>query len=423
MEVFYVSSISYINNGEDYFVLHRETGQPMEGISVQVWNQRYDNISGKYLEIKGENYNTDHRGHFKLVRPEKNLGLRRKLELSGKADRLFLRDDASSISYPRSPEIEDVDKQVYEKNNRQTFFFTDRSIYRLGQRIFFKGIALTKDFESRQSKVLAKLKTTVFLYDANNQKIDSLDLITNEFGSFQGKFTLPESKLTGEFRVEDGITGSGQRFLVEEYKRPRFHVKFEQPKGGWRINDKLKIQANAKAYAGNAIDGANVKYSITRRYGFPSPLGDSQWPRPMSSGELISQGETRTGRDGNFEIEFTAKPDPFVGKELNPIFDFEVSAEVTDNNGETRSGQTLVRLGYQSLFLSIDPGPLVLDSAGILNEIQIRTTNSMSSFEAAKIHLSIFRLETPKRLIRPRYWEDTRPVCSDRKGIPDLFSS
>ena len=421
MQIFYVSAISYINSGEDYFVLHRETGQPLEGISVQVWNQHYDNTSGKWLEVKGEKYFTDPHGHFKLAKPEKNLGLRRKLELSGKGDGLFLRDDASSISYIRFPEIAESDKEAYEKNNRQTFFFTDRSIYRPGQSIFFKGIALTRDFESGKPRILAKFNTTIFLNDVNNQKIDSLVLTTNEFGSYHGKFILPSGKLTGTFSIEDGITGSGQPFSVEEYKRPRFLVRFEKPKAEWRINDKLKIPGNAKAYAGNAIDGATVKYSISRRYGLPSPLGDNQWPKPISGYEIISQGETKTRADGSFEIEFTAKPEPFVSKEMNPIFDFEVSAEVTDNSGETRSGQTQLRLGYQSLFLNIEAGPLVMDSVGILNEIQIRTTNSMRSFESAKIQLSIFRIETPNRLIRPRYWEASDQFVLTEKEYVNYF--
>ena len=167
----------------------------------------------------------------------------------------------------------------------------------------------------------------------------------------------------------------------------------------------MKIKAYAKAYAGNAIDGAKVKYSISRRYGFPSPLGEVPWPRPMSSEEVIRQGQTKTASDGSFQIEFLASADPFVEKTWNPIFDFDIMAEVTDNNGETRIGRTLVRLGYRSLFLSIDPGPLVLDSDGTLNELQIRSTNSAHEFEPALIHLSIIRLETPKRLIRARYWE------------------
>jgi hypothetical protein len=37
--LFYVSTISYVNNGPDYFILHRETGQPLANATVQIWSR------------------------------------------------------------------------------------------------------------------------------------------------------------------------------------------------------------------------------------------------------------------------------------------------------------------------------------------------------------------------------------------------
>ena len=41
-QYFYISNVSYINNKNEYFVLDRTTGKPLDGAKVQVWNQRYD---------------------------------------------------------------------------------------------------------------------------------------------------------------------------------------------------------------------------------------------------------------------------------------------------------------------------------------------------------------------------------------------
>ena len=51
--LFYVSNISYVNNGPNYFILHRETGQPLANASVQIWEQRYDYKTSKYIKEKG----------------------------------------------------------------------------------------------------------------------------------------------------------------------------------------------------------------------------------------------------------------------------------------------------------------------------------------------------------------------------------
>ena len=62
---FYVSNISYVNSGEDHFVLNRDNGKPLAKAAVQVWEQRYDYKAYKYTLEKGKLYQTDEHGFFK----------------------------------------------------------------------------------------------------------------------------------------------------------------------------------------------------------------------------------------------------------------------------------------------------------------------------------------------------------------------
>ncbi len=75
----------------------------------------------------------------------------------------------------------------------------------------------------------------VNLYDVNGQKVASVGVVTNDFGSFSGSFVLPASGLGGQFRIDNnsGIT----YFSVEEYKRPKFEVTFLPVTGSYRVND------------------------------------------------------------------------------------------------------------------------------------------------------------------------------------------
>jgi hypothetical protein len=56
--LFYVSSISYINNNNEFFVLDRDNGQPLANASIQVWEQKYDYQKYKYVKEKGKLYKT-----------------------------------------------------------------------------------------------------------------------------------------------------------------------------------------------------------------------------------------------------------------------------------------------------------------------------------------------------------------------------
>jgi uncharacterized protein YfaS (alpha-2-macroglobulin family) len=93
-----------------------------------------------------------------------------------------------------------------------TYLFTDRSIYRPGQTIYFKGIVLRREKNAANSKIMPAYNTTILLNDANGQKVNEIKVTTNEFGSFNGSFKLPEGLLNGNFSLYDQNT-SGQNIL------------------------------------------------------------------------------------------------------------------------------------------------------------------------------------------------------------------
>ena len=190
--------------------------------------------------------------------------------------------------------------------------------------------------------------------DANSQTIDSLNLLLNDYGSFNGKFRLPENKLNGEFSIEvEDFENSTTDFSVEEYKRPKFYTDFEKAKGSYRVGDSVSITGFAKAYAGNNIDGAKVKYRVTRVARFIYPWMFWRWPQPSSQPLEITNGEMTTDAGGKFTIKFAAIPDLSIDKNTDPVFDYKVEADVTDINGETRSGDITVPVGYKTLNLQI----------------------------------------------------------------------
>ena len=405
-----VSKIAYIHKGEDYFVLDRETGKPLPGTDVQIWYRYYDNRQNKYLQRQGENFFTGKNGYFRLIpsKTKTDNGLR--IELTKDKDHLFLDDEETNYYDYRNIREENEaqsSKEKYEKNHLTIFFFIDRSIYRPGQTVNFKGIAVTRDFESKQFKILPHFKSRTYLMNANKGKTDSLDVSASEFGSFSGKFILPLNLLNGEFRIRDDSSGSEQSFSVEEYKRPRFHVVYEKLKGLYKLNDSIAITGIARPYWGNAVGGAMVKYRVVRQTRFGYYVGKG-W-RPTAFREMeVTNGNTITNKDGKFFISFKAIPDPTIQKDLNPVFDYKINTDITDINGETRSGETTVPVSYKSLQIIIGiPGQLPVDS---LNKISILTQNLMGEFERSLVKVKLFRLQSPSRLIRKRYWEQ-----------PDLF--
>jgi len=412
--LFYVSTISYVNNGPNYFILHRETGQPLVSAFVQIWEQKYDYKTSKYTKEKINSYKTDDKGFFKLQRSKDQNRVNNNflLDVSYNDERLFMNDFQYDYYY-----YNDNNENVPE--NISVFLFTDRSIYRPGQTLYFKGIAISNDQQEKKYSTKAGYETLIYLRDPNGQSTDSTKVTTNDYGSFSGKFQIPQSGLNGVFTLFMKDDKGSANISVEEYKRPKFYVDYEKLKGTYKVNEKIKITGFAKAYAGNNIDDATVKYRVVRQPRFIYDWMFWRWWQPPTKEMEIAHGEIKTAKDGKFEIEFTAIPDLTIDKKFEPVFDYRVYADVTDINGETRSGESLVTVSYKSLILNVSvPEKLPTDS---FKNISISTTNIASEFQAANVTVTISKLKQEKRLIRSRYWQRPDQFVMTKEEYIKLF--
>jgi hypothetical protein len=108
------------------------------------------------------------------------------------------------------------------------------------------------------------------------------------------------------------------------------------------------VVGKAASYTGDAVDGALVKWRVERQVRWPWWWG---WRRgmPPSPAQEIAHGTGKTGVDGAFTIEFMARPDLAISLTNEPTFVYSVTADITDNAGETRSADRSVRVGYAAL--------------------------------------------------------------------------
>lgn len=395
VKLLYVSNISYIQREDDYFVLNRDTGQPLVNANVTVWNVKYDYQSRVYVNQKGTSYVTDKNGYFKekvtTTIPE-SQGQR--LEIKHEQDRLFIQQE--SHTYYNTDYDSDKD-HAYPA----IYLFTDRNLYRPGQTVYYKGIVANKLTAAQERRIEIKLQ------NANDETVGTATKPVNEFGSFSGSFVLPTGSLNGEFSIvaDDDHTVT---FHIEEYKRPRFAVQFDTLRNSYKLGDTIRVAGTGTAYAGNQIDGAKVVYRVVRSERFLYPWFHRSKYFPTAEPQEIAHGETVTDVSGKFNVQFEAIPNLKTDKESDPVFDYTVYADVTDINGETRSAQTTVPVGYKSVVLKADiPEMLAIDS---LKSLRIRTENMNGEFVSSPVTVKIALLAPEKRLIKPRYWQR-----------PDLF--
>jgi TonB-dependent SusC/RagA subfamily outer membrane receptor len=397
LQYFHVSAISYVRSKDDLFVLNRETGAPMADVKTLLIKESYSSLLRKNIYDTIATKKTDRNGNIKLPYWQDG-GIEYTFIIPG--DSLHL----PSNDYLYNAATKEDSKEGFEKKNRKVFFFTDRSIYRPGQVVFFKGIAVTKDFDTKLSKTITKDPVMVYLLDVNGKPIDSIKTTLNNYGSITGKFNLPQNALTGTFRVEArNFNYSVSYFSVEEYKRPTFSVTIEKPKGSYRLNDNITVNGTAKSFSGNVIDGATVSYNITRNKRFLDPWF---WRRPSNRGNNVevAHGVVKTNAQGKFTIQFPAYADDITDSAGNPLFEFNIKADVTDINGETRSASATVSTGFKSLLLEVSANNLANKDSAL--KIAINTTNFSNEKEPAEVKVMVYTLQVSpfkrsRKLSRP----------------------
>ena len=405
---FHVSNIAYFHRSGDteanqFVVVDRSTGEPLPSVTVEFWESRYDQKLRKDVRLKIGNAVSDAAGFvYPRMPKEKYYTLR---FIYGK-DTLATGDGYSNYFY--KPE-----KQKYQF----TQFFLDRKIYRPSQTVFFKGILIEKtgDGESQElggeknaPKIVPNEAVEVTFFDVNHQKITSLSLKTNAYGTFNGSFTAPSSGLLGNMTISSNKNGS-VNLKVEEYKRPKFEAKIEPLEGTFVLEQMIPVIGAAKAFAGNNIDGAMVKYRVVRQARFPY-WGWGWRPAFNEVGQEIAHGETKTDANGKFTIEFKAIADKTLKKEDKPVFDYAIMVDVTDINGETHSAKGSVSIGYTSLLPTIEVGDEM--DRQKLTPIQIVAKNLNGQPLAIRGKVKIDLLTSPRRPYITRHWAlpDTQTI-------------
>ncbi|MEN0006920.1 MAG: alpha-2-macroglobulin family protein, partial [Bacteroidota bacterium] len=413
MAVFQVSRLAALKRqmrGQQsgLLVVDRTEGNPLPEVNVKAYKQSYNRRKrasewDEQLDTRSArngfaNLNLDNNGRYKIL-------------LSRGEDRLYIDNyyGRGYYNYQAEPRL-------------ITHFFLDRAIYRPGQTVYFK--ALVYQYKPKEIPVIAPGQIIeIGFFNVNNEEVATLELKTNEYGTVEGSFQIPQGGLTGGMSLQSS-TEDEHYFRVEEYKRPKFEAQLLPIEGDYALGDTVTATGNAMTFAGAPLDGATVQYRVVREVRYP------WWPwwrygriTPRSqSAKEITFGETKTDEKGNFNIPFQALADPSADSERNPAFTFKVYAAVVDITGETHTAITTIKLADLGLEATID-FPETADISD-LPDLQIVVKNLNSQVTNTGGKLVVHRLQAPERYYLSRYWElpdqPSIDAATFRKNFPLL---
>lgn len=408
--------LSYQKNNVFYYqVVHSQSGKPIADVQV---------LSNKF------NLKTDSNGLCSIKHDTK---------INYNYIPIKLIKDNDTLYYSNRNYNNYFDEySLRENNDGKITFFLDRAIYRPGQTVYYKGIATQN--KNGITSVVANTSFRVIVEDANNQEILKKVLKTNEFGSFTGELVLPKNTLTGDFMItaeepneEEYSNDIGYNkkeeehvvwdnvdfdyeefnFKVEEYKRPKFEVTFDKITASLVLNKEVKVTGKATTFAGSNISDAKVVYKITRN------TYRHYWDYYSNDSLEVVQGETQTDANGNFSVLFIPEPNPNNDKNHLPVYEYEITADITDINGETQSNFTKLKVGYHALELSLDINKKI--ETKNQNKVFVNSQNLNGEFVATKAILTIHQKEIYRNKFIDRVFENPEIETLTKEQFEQLF--
>lgn len=407
-QIFHVSNLAYWvktdKSGNYVFVLDRKTGAPVENAKVSFYEYSWNNAKRINEKVLVSESLTNKNGNVKV--PENNDYRSYEIVIAKDADVLKLNENVYTGKIGESNPYTNV------------LFFTDRSIYRPGQTLYYKGLMLNYDNTGIPSVVKNKTNIKIELLDANHQKIQEISTKTNDFGSFNGSFILPQSGLTGNMYIRELSTNTYFSFTVEEYKRPKFEVFFEDYKENYKLGDTILVKGTAQSFSGFPLQNANIKYTVKRKVYFPYFYG-YRIP-PFRNDDLeISHGILTTDDNGNFLVPVQLFASDIQNNKEVFNFIYEINADVTDISGETHSAQKSISASSipVNIGMTVDEK---LKSGKDLN-ISVTATNNSGQKTSAKGKVTIYKLIEPDKIFRDRYWDKPDTFIYSRDEFYSMF--
>jgi uncharacterized protein YfaS (alpha-2-macroglobulin family) len=242
--------------------------------------------------------------------------------------------------------------------------YTDRPIYRPGQRIQYKAIARRLTERVYQYAVPNGVTALVEVRDPTGERVVRESKTVSMTGSFFGSFDLDEEAPSGVYSMI--ITISGEKhvheLVVASYRKPEYSVTVTSDKPRYAPNEPIQMTVSGQYYFGAPVAGAKVTYTVYRSqdwqayyaamYGDADDL-DMDDEQGYSYGETVADGSTTLDENGRAVIAFYAS----LPQDERPSQDYiyTASISVTDASGREVTAEGTARMSVGDFRLLVQP--------------------------------------------------------------------
>lgn len=302
----------------------------------------------------------------------------------------------------RGSDMAGVPSAVADPNGQlRAHWQTDRPIYRPGQTVYFKAILRRTLDQGYQT--LAKCPVKVRIRDPKDNPFDEISLTTNEMGTLDGKFEIPEEGQTGPYTlvlmvgknpVMEGTDTAYQTITVAAYRKPEFKVGAKPTEKRWLAGEPVTFEIDAAYYFGAPVGQAEVRYTVRRNplyfyaydpneAAFYSGDGNMYSSDTYGASPVVADDKVHTDNDG--KVRITVPSDPKLGDHT-----YSISVTVTDASRRQVSGGASVPVYSAKLRIGMTT-EVYCASLGQIVPITIRAVDLDGRPAAAKVRVKVYK--------------------------------
>lgn len=330
----------------------------------------------------------------------------------------------------------------------RAFIYTDRPIYRPGQKAFVRGLVRAQD-DFNYSLPPPGTNAQINVRDITGQQVFSQALPLDEYGAFNFEVTLAEGAALGAYQIEaiferqddpsrgDVPQGNAYAsFTVAAYRPPEYEVTVtpgatETVRGtslrgsATPTGSGITATVNAKYLSGGGLQNAKVQWNALARPTFFDPPqldqytfsdNDDPWlcldcwwfPRSEPPQQPLLSGEGATNERGEFEITIPISTElraerPFgnaFGQPITGPVSLSIEANVSGADNQIIAGRASVTAHPADYYLGIAMSENVLRSTKPVTIELVAVDWQGARLSDKAIEVAVYRRDWKSRFVR-----------------------
>lgn len=276
--------------------------------------------------------------------------------------------------------------------------FTDRGIYRPGEKVFVKGILRERSLGALRTP--ADRAVDVEVFDSQGETVARIAGRTSAFGGVDAAFDLPAGGRLGSYSltVQDASTDLSwtTSFRVAEFRAPSFLVEVSPLRDQRFAGEPVEAVIEGRYLFGAAMSGAGVQWSLSAARGTFTPEDDQGyvfgkhlpwWEEEGSGGEYIAGGEWTLDDAGRFEVKAGPADVPDDGPRT-----YTVEASVTDVDRQVVAGRASFPVHPAAFYVGLrGPTGFAAEKKALDVSVVARDAITQARVAAAKVSVKLVR--------------------------------